>query len=149
MKKLLSALIITLLLISNNVLAEPIKIDESKEIYAKCRISGSKTIVNESIVYTLSIYSMVNLAGLEIDELNIPNTTITMLDGATSEKIKVNNLDYMLHKIEYSIVPDRNGVYKIPSLSLIATVKNDAYASELIRGKEIILFTKEKEFTVE
>lgn len=97
--------------------------DDTRGLFAKAFVRKKNLVAGEQTVYTLKFFTSKRLSGLRFGKRPGLNDFITK--PFEKEKTYTLNINGVLHKvteINYLIIPDRQGVFKIDPAVLIARV---------------------------
>jgi len=91
------------------------KNNTSKDIFIESSVSKSSVHVQEQIIFTVKLFTSVNLRSINSDELAVDDALLVELSEQRYQK-RLNDKPYAVIEIRYALFPQTSGVLEIPPL---------------------------------
>lgn len=95
----------------------------SSEVFVDVKVSKDNAYVQEQILFTIRLYTSVNLNGAEMTPLELPDALIVDL-GENQYQTNINGRQHIVVERVYSIFPQHSGELIIPSLTYNVSVRS-------------------------
>lgn len=87
-----------------------------QEIFIETEFNKSSAYVQEQILWTVRLYSKVNLDGAEMQPLDLPDVVIKAVDES-NYITEINNRKHLVLETTFALFPQQSGPMVIPSLA--------------------------------
>jgi hypothetical protein len=95
----------------------------SSEVFVDVKVSKDSAYVQEQILFTIRLYTSVNLNGAEMTPLELPDALVVDL-GENQYQTNINGRQHIVVERVYSIFPQHSGELIIPSLTYNVSVRS-------------------------
>lgn len=95
----------------------------SSEVFVDVKVSKDNAYVQEQILFTIRLYTSVNLNGAEMTPLELPDALVVDL-GENQYQTNINGRQHIVVERVYSIFPQHSGELIIPSLTYNVSVRS-------------------------
>jgi len=89
--------------------------NSSKDIFIESSVSKSSVHVQEQIIFTVKLFTSINLRSINSDELTVDDALLVELSEQRYQK-RLNDKPYAVIEIRYALFPQTSGVLEIPPL---------------------------------
>jgi len=89
--------------------------NSSKDIFIESSVSKSSVHVQEQIIFTVRLFTSINLRSINSDELVVDDALLVELSEQRYQK-RLNDKPYAVIEIRYALFPQTSGVLEIPPL---------------------------------
>lgn len=89
--------------------------DADRPIFLEAEIDKPQVYVQEQLLFTLRLYTSVDLSGLNSEELKVDNALVKQLSENQYQKV-VNGQRYGVVEVTYAIFPQQSGSLTLPSV---------------------------------
>ena len=89
--------------------------NSSKDIFIESSVSKSSVHVQEQIIFTVRLFTSINLRSINSDDLVVNDALLVELSEQRYQK-RLNDKPYAVIEIRYALSPQSSGVLKIPPL---------------------------------
>ena len=95
----------------------------SSDVFVDVKVSKDSVYVQEQILFTIRLYTSVNLNGAEMTPLELPDALVVDL-GENQYQTNINGRQHIVVERVYSIFPQHSGELIIPSLTYNVSVRS-------------------------
>lgn len=99
---------------------------QNSELFLKAEVSPEKPYVQSQVIYTLKLYSRIELAQASISELEVKDAVVEKLADAKKYTSNLNGVEYRVHELNYAIFPQKSGVMIINPMVLTAELATNS-----------------------
>lgn len=96
------------------------------DLFMEVEVSPKSPYVQSQVIYTLRLYSKVQLSQAKLSELTLPNALVEKLGDVKKYTVNRDGVEYAVNELNYAIFPQKSGVTTIGSLVLTADVINSS-----------------------
>lgn len=86
-----------------------------QEIFIQTKLDKKAAYVQEQVLFTIRLYSQVNLEGAEIQPLELPDTVVKAVDE-NNYITEINNRQHLVLETTLALFPQKSGKLEIPAL---------------------------------
>jgi len=119
-------------------------IHDDAELFLDVSAAPENPYVQAQVIYTLKLYTRVDLAQAYLTEPELPDAVIEKLGEDSSYNSQVNGVDYSVTERSYAVFPQKSGTMTIKPLELTADVVvgsqpsfNSFFGSPFTRSKQV------------
>jgi hypothetical protein len=98
--------------------------DADKDVFLEASANPEQAYVNQQLLYTVRLYSDVNLSGGVLPDPQMQNAEVRRLGGNDTFETERNGKRYHVIQRRYAIVPQQAGTLTIPALSFQGNAVN-------------------------
>ncbi|GAB3091596.1 BatD family protein [Pseudomaricurvus hydrocarbonicus] len=99
-------------------------IDSEKPVFIETVISKNKAFVQEQLIYTIRLFTSVDLSGLDRGDFAVPDALVKQVAENQYQK-NINGRPYGVVETSYAIFPQKSGVLTIPPVLWTVAVQNN------------------------
>ena len=93
----------------------PVRDSRDEDIFIETEVNKDGVHVQEQLLFTVRLFSRVNLEGAEIQPLDLPDAVIKAVDE-NSYITEINQRDHLVLETTFAVFPQRSGELVIPSI---------------------------------
>ena len=121
-----------------------LKVDSNADLFMEVSASPETPYLQAQVLYTLKLYTRVEIARARLDEPQLPDAVIEKLGEDSNYNTQINGVDYSVTERKYAIFPQKSGALTIKPLQLIAEISsgsrstfNGFFSQPLIQNKRV------------
>ncbi len=92
------------------------------ELFLQATVSSDAPYLQSQVLYTLKLYSRVDLAQARLSELELEDALVEKLGDVKKYNTQHNGIEYTVNELNYAIFPQKSGMLKIEPMVLTAEV---------------------------
>ncbi len=96
--------------------------NRTDELFLQATVSSESPYVQSQVLYTLKLYSRVDLAQARLSELELQHALVEKLGDVKKYHTQHNGIEYTVNELKYAIFPQKSGPMKIAPMTLTAEV---------------------------
>jgi len=96
--------------------------NQNAELFLEVEASTLSPYVQEQVLYTLKLFSRVQLSQARLSELELTDALVEKLGEVKKYSINRDGIEYTVNELNYAIFPQKSGVINIPPMVLSADV---------------------------
>jgi len=96
--------------------------NQNAELFLEVEASTLSPYVQEQVLYTLKLFSRVQLSQARLSELELTDALVEKLGEVKKYSINRDGIEYMVNELNYAVFPQKSGVINIPPMVLSADV---------------------------
>mgnify|MGYP000016904536 CR=1 FL=1 len=96
--------------------------NQDADLFLEVEATPKTPYVQSQVLYTLKLYSKVNLSQAKLSELEISDALVEKLGEVKKYNTKRNGVEYTVNELNYAIFPQKSGVIDIDPMALTAEV---------------------------
>jgi len=111
--------LLKLLVTKNNTVASN---NKDADLFLEVEATPKSPYVQSQVLYTLKLYSRVNLSQARLSDLELTDALVEKLGEVKKYKINRNGIEYTVNELNYAIFPQKSGALNIKPMVLSADV---------------------------
>ncbi len=96
--------------------------NQNADLFLQVEVSTQSPYVQEQVLYTLKLFSRVQLSQARLSELEMPDALVEKLGDVKKYSINRNGVEYTVNELNYAIFPQKSGMINIAPMVLSADV---------------------------
>jgi len=96
--------------------------NQNAELFLEVESSTLSPYVQEQVLYTLKLFSRVQLSQARLSELELTDALVEKLGEVKKYSINRDGIEYTVNELNYAIFPQKSGLINIPPMVLSADV---------------------------
>ncbi len=100
----------------------PANSDQNADLFIEVEVSTHTPYIQQQVLYTLRLYSKVQLSQARLSELEIADALVEKLGEVKKYNTNRNGIEYTVNELNYAVFPQKSGVIKIAPMVLSADV---------------------------
>ncbi len=96
--------------------------NRTDELFLQATVSSESPYVQSQVLYTLKLYSRVDLAQARLSELELEHALVEKLGDVKKYNTQHNGIEYTVNELKYAVFPQKSGPMKIAPMVLTAEV---------------------------
>jgi hypothetical protein len=116
----------------------------NEELFLKAEATPASTYIQAQIIYTLRVFTRVEIARAQLSEPELPDAVIEKIGEDSNYNTEINGVAYSVTERKYAIFPQKSGTLMIKPLVLTAeilsngrTVYNNFFSPPMAKSKRV------------
>ncbi|NOR70267.1 MAG: protein BatD, partial [Methylomarinum sp.] len=102
--------------------------NQNAELFLEVEATPKTTYVQSQVIYTLRLFSRVQLSQAQLSELELTDALVEKLGEVKKYNTLRNGVQYTVNELNYAIFPQKSGEINIPPMQLTAGVVSSSRA---------------------
>jgi hypothetical protein len=122
---------------------KPSNLANNEDLFLEVQATPDKPFVQSQVIYSLRLYSRVQIAQASLSEPELKEAVIEKLGEDSNYATQIKGVDYWVTERKYAIFPQQSGVLTIPALTLNAEIvsaqagRNSFFGQAITQNKRV------------
>lgn len=114
--------------------SQPVSSNQNADLFIEVEASPKSPFVQAQVLYTLRLYSKVQLSKARLSELDITDALVEKLGEVKKYQTTRNGIEYAVNELNYAVFPQKSGKLEIAPMVLSADVVSSSRQRQGFNG---------------